>query len=237
MSQIRSRQGFHKPDCQEDPCARCERHKSKPKRWVQGLTPDVTYRTLEDTRPSLENEKILIFKNGKVGRGKEKDSLVLFSRVKESDLGTTRVESKDKVLIDSFSGDFIKQPKFSEPDKAKYFHRKYSGLKLCNHYQNLIDDKTSYEPMTRNQQMYQPKNKARGRASNAKLQMPQNRTCFVKKISLDSPVTVRNRQNSSDDTLRKKKLEGYIDYPNKYTPSAGKGSPAKKPDNNPQNFY
>jgi hypothetical protein len=206
-------------------------------RWVQGLTPDVTYRTLEDTRPSLENEKILIFKNGKIGRGKEKDSPVLFSRVKESDLGTTRVESKDKVLIDSFSGSFRKEPKFSEPNKAKYFYRKYSGLKLCNHYQNIMDDKTPYEPITRNQQRYEPKNKARRRTSNANLQMPQNRTCFVKKGCHDPPVTVRNRQNSSDDTLRKKKLEGYIDYPNKYTPSAGKGSPAKKPENHPQKFY
>jgi hypothetical protein len=100
---------------------------------VQGLSPDITYRTLEDTRPSLENEKILIFKNGNDGQGKEKNLPVLFSRNKESELGTTRVESKDKVLIDSFSGGFRKEPKFPEPNKAKYFHRKYSGLKLCNY--------------------------------------------------------------------------------------------------------
>ena len=51
------------------------------------------------------------------------------------------------------------------------------------------------------------------------------------------PVTVRKKPNSSTDTLRKKKLEGYIDYPNKYTPSAGKSSPTKKPDNPPQKFH
>ena len=118
---------------------------------MQVLTPDVTNRTLEDTRPSLGNEKILIFRNEKSSQGKEKNLPVLFSRLKESSLETTRVESKDKVLIDSFSGGFRKQAKFSEANKAKYIPRRYSGLKLCNHYQNLMDETTPYEPITRNQ--------------------------------------------------------------------------------------
>jgi hypothetical protein len=100
-----------------------------------------------------------------------------------------------------------------------------------------MDDTTPYEPITRDQQRYQSKKQLRGRSSNSNLQIPQNRTCFLERGARDLPVSVIKKQNSSDDTLRKKKLEGYIDYPNKYTPSAGKGSPVKKPDNPPRKFY